>query len=192
MKLNLSPRTIVRSLLILELSLAAVGFGCANRNKADIIDTNMEHKSEISNSNGESVGVRDKEFVLQKKKNLAEALRSLEEKVRELDDRVYGTREYETYGLWGQLRNCRDHLKEKKSDFDAGPVERMSDSDYLLNWKGNSDAKAGIEKSSSQLVALSEEDLDDHIKKLNKAKSKLESKEDEIREKISQCKALGN
>lgn len=181
-------------LIFLAIQTGLLVVGCANRNKADIIDTGMQNSANVNNQTGESVGVRDKEFVLQRKKNLSEELRSLEEKVRELDDRVYGTREYETYGLWGQLRDCKDKLKDKlkdkQSEFDAGALDRISDEDYLLNWKANGDAKAGIEKSSEKLVALSEEDLDDHIKKLNKSKAKLEQKEDEVRDKIFKCNSL--
>ncbi len=184
MKTNLS----LTVLIILFTQAGLLATGCANRNKADVIDTGMQNSSKVSENSGEAIGVRNKEFVLQKKKNLAEELRTLEEKVRELDDRVFGSRDYETYGLWGQLRDCRNKLKEKNSSLEAGSLERMSDGDYLLNWKANGDAKAGIEKTTDKLVALSEEDLDDHIKKLNKAKVKLQDKEDELREKLSQCK----
>jgi len=188
MKKNLTPSRLAGLLLATSLVL----LGCANRNKADIVDTSLENKANINGSNGESVGVRNKEFVLQKKKNLSEEVRSLEEKVRELDDRVYGNRDYETYGLWGKLRDCRNKLKEHASDFEAGEMARLSDGDYLLNWKANSDAKAGIEKSTEKLVAMSEEDLDDHIKTLNKQKLKLQEKEDEITDKLGRCKAVAH
>jgi TolA-binding protein len=171
--------------LVLLLSNA-----CANRNKADIVDTQLQNQSNVSNASGESVGVRDNEFVLQKKQSLSEELRKLEQNVRELDDRVYGTREYETYGLWGKLRDCSAKTKDKKSDYDAGPLQRISDEDYLLNWTANSDAKAGIEKSSDRLVALSEQDLDDHIKNMNKATTRLQQKEDELRGKLLECQTL--
>jgi hypothetical protein len=186
-------------LLVLQgIALAALGFtfviinGCAHRNRADIVDTSLEKQTNISDSQGESVGVRDKEFVLQKKKALGEELRKLEENVRELDDRVYGTREYASYGVWGKVRDCRLAIKDKSADFDPGPLERASDSEYLLNWKANTDAKAGIEKNSDKLVAMSEEDLDKHITKLNKVKSRLQEREDELNEKLIHCAAEKN
>jgi hypothetical protein len=169
---------------LLILSLAGLLHGCANRNKADVVDTSLEHKGAH-----ESVGVRDKEFLVQDKKNLNEALRSLREQIRELEDRVYGTREYKTFGLWGKLRDCRSRVaEEKQRQFEAGPVARPSDKEYLLNWKENSDAKAGIDSKSGQLIALSEADLDDTIKRLNKIKKQLEEKEDEMSEKLSLCR----
>ncbi len=179
----------ILSVSLLSLALTTIS-GCANRNKADIVDTGLEKQAHVTAGQGESVGVRDKEFVLQKKKNLGEELRRLEENVRELDDRVYGNRDFDTYGIWGKLRDCRNSLKEKNSDFDPGSMERVSDSEYLLNWKANSDAKAAIEKSSEKLVAMSEEDLDDHIKKLNKVKSHLQEREDEINDKLSRCRSI--
>jgi hypothetical protein len=163
--------------ILLFIFAAGLLNSCANRNKADVIETNDR-----------PVGVRDNQFVVQDKKNLSEALRSLREEVRELEDRVYGTRQYKTYGLWGKLRDCRSQMTEdQKSKFDVGPVERPSDKEYILNWKDNSDAKAGVDSKTGQLIAFSEADLDDTIQRLNKIKSKLEEKEDEISEKLSRC-----
>jgi len=160
--------------------------GCANRNKADIVDTKLENQNTVSG--GQSVGVRDKEFVVQNKKNLTEELRRLQEEVREMEDRVYGTREYKTSGVWGKLRDCRAKSGNPKT-FDAGPVERPSDADYMMNWKEDRKSKAAIEKSTGKLVAMNEADLDDTIKKLNKAKKNLQEKEDEIGEKLARCSA---
>lgn len=177
------------SILIFALPLFLSS--CAHRNKADKIETKLDNQSSINKSEGSSVGVRDKEFVIQNKKNLNEELRKLKNEVQELEDRVYGTREFKTWGLWGKLRDCR-MKKNNASEFEAGPIERTYEKEYLLNWKENSKAKAGIEKSSGQLVAISEEDLDDHIKKLNKMKIKLQEKEDEISEKLGKCLAANS
>ncbi len=164
--------------------------GCANRNKADVIDTRLDKAAAISQQAGSYVGVRDKEFVLQRKKNLAEELRSLEENVRQTDDRVYGTRAYETSGLWGKLQECRNRHKDESSDLDAGKLERFSDSEYLLNWADNSDAKAVVDKDSEKLMAISDEDLSKYITRFGKEKKRLQAKEDEIKDKLAKCQQL--
>lgn len=168
--------------IIMTLTLSA----CTS-DKVKDIHTDLNHQE--TSSKDTSVGVnKDGNMVVQKNVNLAKELRRLEQEMKESEDRVYGTRAYNTTGLDGQLKKCAATKTEKEAkDLQVDPLERLGDTDHDLNLA--EDREAGTDTKTGNLIVQSEEKLSAKIKKITKYRSRLIEKEDEIRTKLAKCKS---
>ena len=172
-------------ILTLGYCLGCLGFGfvfgCAhNPNKAEVLKTNVSNTETISAQ--ERVGVNDdKEMVYQKKLNMAEELRRLHNSVNENEDRVYGTREYNTLGIYGKYRECYLSLPAENQ-------KELVDPQGFSRWKDQSESlKMGIDPDSKKLAMLTEEKLYDRIQRYQEYKKSLNTREDELNLNLSKC-----
>jgi septin family protein len=168
--------------LILTTVALAFGAGCShNPNKAEKIETKMERAQELNGE--EKVGVKNGDMIVQKKVEMNEALRKLQNDVYSLEDRVYGNRKYGSQGLYGTLKACRAKLVSKEMGGDGKlmftePLERITDKEDEFT--------VGIDERD-KIVGVSEEFLKDRIKRFQGYKSVLQKREDEYQEKLEIC-----
>lgn len=171
----------MKKFLILSLLVLA---GCSsNPHKAEKINTKIDGKGEITGDT--SVGVKDGNLVVQRKVEMNEEVRRLQNEVYELEDRVYGNRKYGSMGLYGVLRQCKMDLSDPKNGGDGKlkwtePMDRITDKED--EWKIGLDEK-------SKLVGVSEEFLKDRIERFRGYKKVLIQRQDEYEEKVQICKA---
>lgn len=158
--------------------------GCAsNPNRAKKLDTEMENSSQVSGA--ERIGIKDGNLVVQKKVLMNEELRRLQNEVYETEDKVYGNRKYGSEGLYGALKHCK--LKLSSKDYGGNgklmwtePMDRVSDKEDQFD--------VGIDEKE-KIVAVSEEFLQDRIKRFRGYKQVLQKREDEYNEKLEICDA---
>lgn len=163
------------------LSLVVFGSGCkSNPHKAEVLETKTEQESVVAG--GELLGVNaDGDMVYQRKVIMAEEMRKLQNNVNEMEDKVYGTRKYNTKGLHGKYADCLRKLKaEQKADLPKlDKAERWADKDE--------DMKMGIAKDDQKLAGVSEEKLKDRVAKFQEYRRLLQDREDEYSENIKSC-----
>ena len=170
--------------LILVLLGAVLMTGCAsNPYKAKEIETEMKKKQSVSA--GENLGVKDGNIIVQKKVEMNEELRRIQNEVYSLEDKVYGNRKYGSQGLYGALKTCRKELTSKKYGGTGKlmwtePIDRITDKED--EWDVGIDEK-------EKIVGVSEEFLLDRIKRFKGYKRKLQKRDDEYTEKLEICDA---
>lgn len=170
-----------RFLALIVLSLAWLG--CAsNPNKARKIETAMEKEAPLVD---EKIGVKDGNLVVQKKVEMNEELRRLQNEVFELEDRVYGNRKYGSQGLYGALKQCRMKLVSKEYGGDGKlmwtePLDRVTDKEE--QWT------VGLDEQD-KIVGISEEFLRDRIARFRGYKATLIKRQDEYEDKLQICDA---
>jgi hypothetical protein len=175
-------KTILNSIQLLSLGLILIS--CAsNPNKAKEIETEMQKTSAISGDT--EVGIKDGNMVVQKKVQMNEELRRLQNEVYGLEDEVYGNRKYGSEGLYGALKKCRKDLASKENGGDGilswtEPIDRVTDKED--EWKVGIDEK-------EKIVGVSEEFLLDRIKRFKDYKRVLQKRQDEYKEKVEICDA---
>lgn len=153
-----------------------------NPHKAEKIKTNMEREQTLQD---EKVGVKDGNLVVQKKVEMAEELRRIQNEVFELEDRVYGNRKYGSKGLYGSLKDCRTKLTSKEMGGDGKlmwtePAERITDKEEEFT--------IGIDEKE-KIVGVSEEFLKDRLSRFRKYKQTLQKRQDEYEDKLEVCDA---
>jgi hypothetical protein len=164
--------------------LAAAAFvGCAsNPHKAKKIETEVENPSSMG---AETIGIKDGNMVIQKKVEMNEELRRLQNEVYSLEDRVYGNRKYGSQGLYGTLKTCRLKQTSKEMGGDGKlmwtePMDRVTDKEDTWD--------VGIDEKD-KIVGVSEEFLKDRIDRFQKYKKLLQQREDEYEDKLAICDA---
>ena len=95
--------TVKIAFLLLSVMVFRLG-ACSSPHKAKKLDTEFERSQNVQ---GEEVGIKDGKLVVQRKIELAERLRRLQNDVYELEDRVYGNRKFGSKGLYGVLKDCK-------------------------------------------------------------------------------------
>lgn len=183
MKFN-SPKTAKLStvfVVFLLLPLLVFNSGCkSNPHKAEILDTKTDNESVVANH--EKVGVdANGDMVYQKKVQMAEELRKLQNDVFEIEDKVYGTRKYNTKGLYGKYADCLRKLKpDQKGD--------LAKLDKLDRWSDKEEeVKIGIDKDAGKLASVTEEKLKDRIAKFQEYRRVLQDRQDEYTESLKTC-----
>jgi hypothetical protein len=175
----------VSSIKKMMVVLTAFGMvACAsNPNKAKKIETEMEKSDKVTGV--EKLGVKDGNLVFQRKVEMSEELRDLQNGVYSAEDRVYGNRKYGSQGLYGTLKLCRAKLSSR--DFGGNgklmwtePIDRVTDKEE--------EYEIGIDEQE-KIVAVSEEFLKDRIKRFRGYKALLQKREDEYQEKLEICDA---
>ena len=155
----------------------------SNPHKAEEIETKMEKDSKVSGDT--KMGIKDGNLVVQKKVQMNEELRRLQNDVYGLEDRVYGNRKYGSKGLYGTLKACRLKLVSREMGGDGKlmwtePIDRVTDKEE--------DFEIGIDEKE-KIVGVSEEFLKDRIKRFKKYKRTLQKRQDEYEEKVEVCDA---
>lgn len=155
--------------------------GCTNPNKAKELDTKIEKVTDLTSD--QKVGIKDGNMIYQQKQILGEELRKLESNVSMNEDRVLGNRKYQSFGLWGELRDCKNSLAKKlgQTPEKMSPPERLSDKIEPLNM--------GIDKNEQKLASIKEEMLYDRMKKYQDYLIELQKKEDQYEQELSVCKS---
>lgn len=141
----------------------------------------MEKTQAVSGQ--EKLGVKDGNMVVQKKVEMNEELRRLQNEVYSLEDRVYGSRKYNSQGLYGTLKACRAKLVSKEMGGNGKmmwtePMDRITDKE--------DDFEIGVDETE-KIVGVSEEFLKDRITRFRKYKGLLQKREDEYQEKVEIC-----
>ncbi len=166
------------------LAVAVVLSACSsNPHKAEKIETKMDKNSTVSGDT--KMGIKDGNLVVQKKVQMNEELRRLQNEVYGLEDRVYGNRKYGSKGLYGTLKACRLKLVSREMGGDGKlmwtePIDRVTDKEE--------DFEIGIDEKE-KIVGVSEEFLKDRIKRFKKYKRTLQKRQDEYEEKVDICDA---
>ncbi|MCB0341995.1 MAG: hypothetical protein H6626_06780 [Pseudobdellovibrionaceae bacterium] len=173
----------MRLLGLVILAFVAV-VGCSsNPHKAEKIETEM--KSENNVSGDTKLGIKDGNLVVQRKVEMNEELRRLQNEVYSLEDRVYGNRKFGSKGLYGSLKTCRVDLTKKENGGTGKlmwtePMDRVTDKEE--EWE------VGIDERD-KIVGVSEEFLKDRIKRFKGYKQTLQKRQDEYEEKLEICDA---
>lgn len=154
-----------------------------NPHKAKKIETEIERTQPISGQ--EKLGVKDGNLIVQKKVEMGEELRTLQNEVYALEDQVYGNRKYNSMGLYGRLKSCRLKVNSKKMGGDGKliftePIDRITDKE--------DEFEIGIDEKD-KIVGVSEEFLKDRIKRFRGYRALLQKREDEYQEKVEICDA---
>lgn len=176
----------MKTAIVLLLSIVSALWisGCrSNPHKAQKLDTEMKSGQDVSE--GEQVGVKDGNMIVQKKVAMNEELRKLQYEVYELEDRVYGNRKYGSKGLYGALKGCREESVSKKHGGDGKlmwtePMDRVTDKEEEFN--------IGLDEKE-KVVGVSEEFLKDRIARFKKYRQTLMKRQDEYEEKLEICDA---
>ncbi|RME16743.1 MAG: hypothetical protein D6797_03890 [Bdellovibrio sp.] len=161
----------------------ALGGCSSNPYKAEKIKTQVEKPQKVS---GDTVlGIKDGNLVVQKKVEMSEELRRLQNEVYSLEDKVYGNRKYGSQGLYGALKKCRFKLSSKEYGGDGKliwtePIDRVTDKEE--------DWKIGIDEKD-KIVGVSMEFLKDRIQRFKNYKKILQKRQDEYEEKLEICDA---
>ena len=185
---------------IMILSGFALGFlfinGCSsNPNKAEKIDTKLEHKEDVGG--GQSLGINDKgEMVVQNKVRLATYLRDLQRDVYSTETDIYGDDSVGRGGLYGVLRDCKDEARSKKYGGDSKvtpPPERDiktagEDISITAIIEKVNPGKMGVDENK-QLVGVSEDYLTDRIKRFEGYKVSYQERKSWFQEEIRKCQA---
>lgn len=169
--------------ILLWFSGAFLLVSCAtSKHKAKKLETEMEKSQAVGE---ETVGIKDGKMVVQKKVEMNEALRRLQNDVYELEDRVYGNRKFGSKGLYGTLKDCKREAVSAELGGDGKlrwtePIDRVTDKED--EWSIGFDEK-------DKLVAVSEEFLADRIERFKKYRQVLMKRQDEYEEKLEICDA---
>lgn len=172
----------MKRLSILLISGTLLASCATNKHKAKDLDTEME-KSQVVGE--ETIGVKNGNLVVQKKVEMNEALRRLQNEVYELEDRVYGNRKFGSKGLYGALKDCRLEAISHKLGGDGKlrwtePIDRVTDKE--------DDWNIGYDEQE-KLVAVSEEFLADRIERFKSYRQVLLKRQDEYEGKLEICDA---
>ncbi|MEK2690016.1 hypothetical protein [Bdellovibrio sp. GT3] len=170
----------MRLLLFAILSLSLVACS-TNRNKAEKIDTEIEHSAPVG---GGAIGVKDGDMVYQRKVQMNEQLRTLENEVYDLEARVFGGPRYlDNRGLYGVLRDCRIQMGDSDNKGD-GKIRWTEQRTYVTSEEDFS--KIGIE-NKKDIVGVTEEGLRDRLDRFKGYKATLISRHDEYETKVKMC-----
>jgi len=162
-------------------------FSCSSKSKkdADIKDQQISTKIEKAEplNQSESLGVnKDEEVIVQKKTNLVDYLKNVSFQVRRKQDELYGSRKFNTRGLFGRYEECLVGKKQKPKvarqmvlkDDELGQIEA---------------GKFGYDEKG-QMVALEEQKLRDKIRDMEDKKNRLYAQEEELLSEINTCESL--
>ena len=123
-------------------------------------------------------------MVVQRKVEMSEELRLLQNEVYAMEYEVYGNRSLGSLGLYGVLRKCREQLADPKNGGEGKiiwtePIDRVTDKEEEL--------KIGIDEKD-KLVGITEEYLKDRLSRFQKYKNTLSKRQDEYQQKVEVCK----
>lgn len=166
------------SFIAVSLVLAA----CANPNKAKELDTKVDMTAPVNA--GGVIGVKDGDMVYQRKVQMNEELRKLENEVYNLEAKVYGGARYlDNKGLYGVLKDCRAEMSEARNGGD-GKLLWTEKRDYVTAEDDLN--KIGIE-DKKKIVGVSEEYLKDRLERFGNYRKVLIDRQEEYETKVKVC-----
>jgi hypothetical protein len=144
------------------------------------VPTTVERPNYVS---GEWMGLRDGVVVVQRRKQLSEELRKLQNEVFGLEDEIYGSRAYGSPGLYGVLKKCRNFLADKRigGSGKLNPMEAVE-----RPTEQEKDFKFGIDDKGN-LLAVDEEVLVDRISRFRGFRSVLTDRRSHFEQQIDIC-----
>lgn len=173
----------MRNLLIMITALLCF-FGCSSKSKKDADIKAQEVVSDLSKTeplnSKETLGVnKDEEVIVQKKTKLVDYLREISYSVRAKQDELYGSRRFNTRGLYGRYETCMATHKQKPKV----PRQMVLKDDELGQIEAN---KFGYDEKG-QMVALEEQKLRDKIRDMEEKKNRLYAQEEELLAELNAC-----
>lgn len=169
---------------ILIFGALALVAGCSSKSKKDAdikaqeITTTVD-KSEMINQK-ETVGVnKDEEVIVQKKTKLTDYLKDISYQVRKKQDELYGSRRFNTRGLYGRYEECTASKKQKPK-----VARQMVLKDNEL---GQIEAEKFGYDEKGQMVAVEEQKLRDKIRDMEDKKNRLYAQEEELLSEVNTC-----
>lgn len=173
----------------LVLTVLCFVVGCSSKSKKDADIKSQEIKSELTRvesiNQKETIGVnKDEDVVVQKKVKLAEYLKDIAYQVRKKQDELYGSRRFNTRGLYGRYEECLATKKQKPKiarqmvlkDDELGKIEAD---------------KFGYDEKG-QMVVFEEQKLRDKIRDLESKKDQLFAQEEELLSELNGCEVDRN
>jgi hypothetical protein len=153
--------------------------GCASDSKkTEVLETKLQQ--------GQAIGKHEKigtnaagEVVYQRKQNLINELIRLEDEVGHLQDRVYGTPEYQSKGLYGKAQQCR-----KQKALKTGELSYIPEKSPVIE---EDQVKIGQDAQTQKLIALSEEGLEKRLARFKDYKKTLFGREEQLEQYIEKC-----
>ena len=169
--------------VLLFIGVCSLMAACASPHRAKKIDTQMKSSEQVSGDT--MLGIKDGNMVVQKKVQMNDELRRLQNEVYQMEDRVYGNRKYGSKGLYGALKTCRLKLTNKKHGGTGQlmwtePIDRVTDKED--EWR------VGVNEED-KIIAVSQEFLLDRIQRFKGYKKRLQKRQDEYEEKLEICDA---
>lgn len=152
---------------------------CSSQPKTEVIDTQLEKKSEISDKQAVGMKKDSEELVYQKSSNIIIELTKLEEDVFKLQDDVYGTKEYNSKGLFGKFLNCRKNRAIK-----TGDLSRIPDKSPVI---AEDRVRLGIDRSTGKAIGYTEESLQKRLERFKNYKTVLYDRQEELEQLIDKC-----
>ena len=171
-------------ILILVLVLGLVGCSTSHKEKSkvkNLEDSQLEKVKTVAG--GDKLGIRDDAFKIQKKVDLAENLRDLENNTYGIEYEVYGNREYGTKGLYGAYSDCKAEVNSIQYD-GTGKMHPIEDPAPVINEEHK--FEYGVDKKGD-LVGISEEFLSERIERFKKYKVVLNKRRTEYETKLRIC-----
>ncbi len=177
---NYNFKNLLRNTLTLLVLSTFVGACSSKSNKAEKKDTRLEKAQEV---NGNTLGLRDKDVVVQKKVMLSEDLRKLEQEVASLENEVYGNERYGTAGLYGVLKGCHKKLADPRIG-GSGKLKPLPPAERVT--KKEEDLDYVIDETDS-LVGVSEEQLRSRTKRFRNYRKILLERKGDLQTDIEIC-----
>lgn len=177
--------------MIRVLMLSALLFLASCSSKKDVTVSmdeapKMEKKLNVATSDSaETVGVRDNKVKVRKSVYLEEDLANNQREIEDLENRIYGQSKTYPGGIYTALKSCRSRLADPRLGGDgvAEPMEKwekISAKDPDYNYHVDRD---------SNVVAVSEEDLESRISNLRKLRRVLNDTYDTFQTKLDNCQS---
>jgi hypothetical protein len=168
-------------LLFTLINLGACTSALKKKNEVKDLDTKMEHAKHVSGN--DSVGIKDNALIVQKKVELAEELRRLENMTYGIEYEVYGNRDYGTIGLYGVYRDCKADVNSSKYG-GSGKLIPVEPPATVI--KEDREFKFGKDEKG-ELVGISEEYLSERIDRFKKYRKVLKKRRQEYETKVRIC-----
>ncbi len=168
-------------LILMVMVLGACTSALKKKNEVKDLDTKMENQKQISGDS--SLGVKDNTMVVQRKVELAEELRRLENMTYAMEYEVYGNREYGTTGLYGVYRDCKGQVNSTKLG-GSGKLIPVEPPAKVIN--EDKELKFGKDEKG-ELVGISEEYLSERIERFKKYRKVLRKRRQEYETKVRIC-----
>lgn len=150
---------------------------CKSNPKLEKIDTTLNN---AQTAGGLTVGVSDDDRLMyQKKTDIINEMVRVEDEVRALSDKVYGTPDYDSKGLYGKALECR-----KKKAMKTGALDEIPNHTPVIE---EDQVKVGQEERSQKLIALTQENLQVRLERFRAYKKTLFGRQEELEQYIEQC-----
>jgi hypothetical protein len=200
MKLQaLKPIVSMALIALLSLFIANCSSGPKREAlKAEKLTTELKD-SEAIDGNSKVGTDQDKNVVVNEQTSVVEFMHNLENEVKMQNDEIYGTPDFNSKGLAGQLMDCYRKNRKNVSAADAEevpalPSEMQADiQEYNKAFKKEKSSEGSSTEvgynEKGQLVRNRTEDLHLRVERFQKIKAQLMVNKNKIEYKLADCKA---